>query len=139
VPRFVASYRVGWPDVDLARIVYFARFFSYFEHAELEWVRSLGFKYVEWLEHLGVWLPRVAAHCDYRAPGQLDDELSIEMRLERLGGTSFTFAYEVYRGPERERLADGYTVIATVSRENFRPVRVPETLRGMLERLADER
>ena len=135
--RFTAEWKVGWPEVDLAGIVYFPRFLGFFEHAELEWVRSHGLKYMELLDKLGVLLPRASAHCDYHAPAKLDDLLSIEMRLVRLGKTSFTFGFEAFRQPEKTRLASGYIVIAAVSRERFRPVRIPAELEGMLLALAD--
>lgn len=135
--RVVVTHRVPWPDIDLVGIVYFARFLSYFEMAELEWVRRQGLTYLQLLERLGIWMPRVASHCNYHAPGRLDDLLAIELKLDRLGQTSFTLGGEAYRLPDRLLLADGYTVIATVSRENWKPVPVPETLQQMLRLLRD--
>jgi len=135
--RIVLQHRVAWPDVDLVQIVYFARFLSYFELAELEWVRRQGMSYLELLERLGIWMPRVAAHCNYHAPARLDDVLTVEMKLDRLGQTSFTLGYEVFRASDRELLADGYTVIATVSRQNWKPMPVPEGLKEMLRLLKD--
>ena len=125
---FTIEYRVPWADVDLAKIVYFPRYFSYFEMAELEWYRSQGLAYEDVLVRLGIWMPRVAAHCNYRAPAHLAELLSIEMRLDRLGSTSYTFGYDAYRLPERTHLADGHVTIATVSRSSFRPTRVPDEL-----------
>ena len=137
MPRFVTEWRVGWPEVDLVGIVYFPRFFGYFEHAELEWVRSHGMKYADLLERRDVWLPRAAAHCNYHGPARLDDVLRIEMRLARLGNKSFTLGFEIFREAERARLADGTIVVATVSRVDFRPVAIPAPLSGMLLALAD--
>ena len=125
---FTIQHRVPWADVDLAKIVYFPRYFSYFEMAELEWYRSQGLAYEDVLEGLGVWMPRVAAHCNFRAPARLSELLSIEMQLDRLGRTSYTFGYDAYRLPERTHLADGYVTIATVSRGSFRPTPVPGDL-----------
>jgi YbgC/YbaW family acyl-CoA thioester hydrolase len=132
---FAIEQRVAWSDVDLARIVYFPRFFSYFENAELEWIRRSGMSYEELLEEMRVWMPRVAAHCNFRAPANLADLLSIEMRLDRLGKTSFTLGFDAYRLPDRTHLADGYVAIATVSRESFRPVSLPERLVRLLQGL----
>jgi len=132
---FVIQHRVPWADVDLAKIVYFPRYFSYFEMAELEWYRNQGLRYEDVLSGLGIWMPRVAAHCNYRAPAHLAELLSIELHLERLGKTSYTFGYDAFRLPERTHLADGYVTIATVSRESFRPTPVPEELRRRLATL----
>jgi YbgC/YbaW family acyl-CoA thioester hydrolase len=132
---FIIEQRVAWSDVDLAKIVYFPRYFSYFETAELEWIRQNGYSYESLLEELGIWMPRVSAHCDYLAPARLAELLAIEMRLDRLGGTSFTLGFDAFRLPDRTHLADGYIVIATVSRGDFRATAVPAKLQALLEGL----
>lgn len=136
--RFKLEHRIPWRDVDLAAVVNFPRFFSYFEMAELEWVRAQGKDYVGFLDEMNVWLPRAAAHCNYRAPARVGDLLAIEMGVERLGRASFTFGYEVFRLPERQLVADGSVVVAAVSREHFKSVPLPDKLKEMLQGLASE-
>ncbi len=133
---FKIEHRIPWSDVDLAKIVYFPRYFSYFEMAELEWYRTQSLVYEDVLEGLGIWMPRVGAHCNYRAPAHLAELLSIEMHLERLGRTSYTFGFNAYRLPERIHLADGHIAIATVARESFRPIPSPAKLMSLLQGLA---
>jgi YbgC/YbaW family acyl-CoA thioester hydrolase len=132
---FSIEQRIPWCDVDLARIVYFPRYFSYFEMAELEWVRQQGLSYEGLLNELEVWLPRVAAHCNYRAPARLAELITIEMRRQRIGRKSFTYRFDAYRLPDRVHLVDGYVTIATVSRGGFEPTPIPERLVHMLEEL----
>lgn len=132
---FAIQHRIPWSDVDLAKIVYFPRYFSYFEMAELEWVREQGLRYEEYLAELDIWMPRVAAHCNYRAPARLADLLAIEMRLDRLGTTSFTLGFDAFLLPERVQTADGTITVATVSRDDFRPTPVPPALAERLETL----
>jgi acyl-CoA thioester hydrolase len=132
---FILEQRVAWSDVDLAGIVYFPRYFTYFENAELEWFRRQGLTYEGFLEEIGVWMPRVACHSNFRAPAKLAELLSIEMRLDRLGKTSFTFGFDAFRLPERTPIADGYIVVATVERETFRPAPVPARLVELLSTL----
>ncbi len=133
--RFTHQHRVSWPEVELAGVVYFAHFINYFEAAEAEWVRSHGIEYGEMLERFGICMPRASIHCDYHAPARLDDLLDLEVRRGRLGATSFTLAFEIFAEPENRCLADGTFVIVTVSRSTFRPVRIPDRLREMLETL----
>jgi YbgC/YbaW family acyl-CoA thioester hydrolase len=132
---FILEQRVAWSDVDLAGIVYFPRYFTYFENAELEWIRSRGLSYQGILEETGVWLPRVACHSNFRAPARLAELLSIELRLDRLGKTSFTLGFDAFRLPERTALADGYIVVAAVDRERFRPTPLPDPLVRLLSEL----
>lgn len=136
---FQIEHRVPWSDVDLAKIVYFPRYLSYFEMAELEWYRMHDLAYDDMLRGLGVWMPRVSAHCNYRAPARLAELLSIEMHLERLGKTSYTYGFNAYRLPERTHLVDGYVAIATVRRETFRPTPIPDKLVSLLEELPQKK
>jgi len=136
--RFKLEHRVPWRDVDLAGVVNYPRFLSYFEMAELEWVRSRGKDYLGLLEEMHIWLPRAAAHCNFRAPAHLGDLLSIEIGLDRLGRSSATVGYQIYRLPERQLLVDGYVVMASVSRDSFESVPLPEKLKELLQTLKDE-
>ncbi len=82
-----------------------------------------------------IWMPRVSAHCDYKSPARFGDMLSIEMKLGRLGRSSFKLLYQAYRVPERTHLADGYIVAAAVSRSTFKAVPLPDELRKALQTL----
>ena len=132
---FSIEHRVPWPDVDLVGVVYFARFLSYFEMAEVEWMRSRNIDYQGLLDKEKIWMPRVSAHCDYKSPAHFGDLLSIEMKLGRLGRSSFKLLYQAYRLPERKHLADGYIVAAAVSRSSFKSVPLPGELREALQTL----
>jgi len=132
---FLIEQRIPWADVDLAKIVYFPRYFSYFEMAELEWIRQQGLDYEKLLADLEIWMPRVAAHANFKAPARLSDLIAVEMRLDRIGTASFTLGFDALLLPERKPLADGYIVIATVTRQTFEPTPVPERLRGLLDEL----
>jgi acyl-CoA thioester hydrolase len=134
---FVYKHRVRWRDVDLAGIVHFAHFVAYFEAAEQEWIRSYGIDFGAFLQKLDICMPRVSLHCNYHAPARLDDLLAINVKLGRIGRTSFTLGFDVYRNADREHVAEGHFVITTVSRTSFKPVRVPEELREMLDALRE--
>ena len=82
------------------------------------------------LEGLGIWMPRVAVHCNSHAPARLAELLSIELHLERLGRTSYTFGYDAFRLPERTHLADGQVTIATVLRGKHKAIFTPHVDTG---------
>jgi YbgC/YbaW family acyl-CoA thioester hydrolase len=136
--RFIHQHRVTWPEVDIAGVVYFVHFLSYCEAAEVAWVRSHGLEYGEMLEKFGICMPRVSIQCDYHAPARLDDLLSIELSLHRLGNTSFTLAFKIVSAPAGVAVAGGRFIIATVCRSTFEAIRVPDELRDMLEELKSE-
>ena len=49
-------------------VVYYANYFVWFEVARADLLRSLGWRYRE-MEHAGVSLPVIEAHCEYHRSG----------------------------------------------------------------------
>ena len=60
-------------------VVYYANYFVWFEVARADLLRTLGWSYRE-MEHSGVSLPVIEAHCEYRSAAKYDDELEVEDR-----------------------------------------------------------
>jgi YbgC/YbaW family acyl-CoA thioester hydrolase len=91
---FRTTRRVEFADTDLAGIAHFANFFRYMESAEVDFLQTLGLsvRLVWQEEHLG--FPRVAAACDYLRPVTFEDVLEIEVRVERVGRKSVSFAFD---------------------------------------------
>lgn len=147
MPPFFYSFPVRFADIDHAGIVYFPRFFHYFHVAfEEMWRARLGARaYVSLLDDDRLGFPAVRAECDYRAPLRFGDVAEIELRVVKLGRTSVTFGYRVYRAAEpgvdgsvRTLAAEGSTVSAIVDLSRFAAVEPPDKVRELLAALRDE-
>ncbi len=88
---------VEFGDTDMAGIVHFAKFFTYLEAAEHAFLRSLGISVVMDWEGVPLGLPRVSASCDYLRPARFADELEIRVLVRRLGRSSITYTFEVFK------------------------------------------
>jgi 4-hydroxybenzoyl-CoA thioesterase len=138
VTPFVFTTPVRFADVDHAGIVYYPRFFHYFHLAfeELFRVRLGARAYVDLLDKDRVGFPAVRAEADYQAPLAFGDTAEIELTVERLGRSSITFAYKVWRAaePERARVqcASGKVVTAVVDLSAFKSVPVPARIAALL-------
>ena len=151
MPPFVYSLPIRFADVDHAGIVYFPRFFHYFHVAfEEMWRARLGARaYVSLLDDDRLGFPAVRAECDYRAPLRFGDVAEIELRVIRLGRTSVTFGYRVYKaadadaagasaaGSARTLAAEGSTVSAIVDLSRFAAVEPPQKVRELLAALLE--
>lgn len=150
MPPFVHTEPVRFSDIDHAGIVYYPRFFHFF-HLVFEefWRARLGARaYVELLDRDRIGFPAVRAECDYRAPLRFGDLAEIELRVVKLGRTSVTFGYRIYRaaepaaapaGPAVARLlvAEGSSVSAVVDLARFAAVEPPARVRALLAELID--
>ena len=84
------------------------------------------------------YLTYVASGCRYHLPGRLHDAFTCNMRLGRLGNTSFSPHFTIDSKETGEMFAEGSMTFVFVDRQNLddderpRPVRVPQQLRAIL-------
>jgi len=90
MPPFTHRVRVAFVDTDASGRIHFTAMFRYFEAAELEFLRSLGFCY---RDAPGIGFPRVKVECEYRAAIGFDDELDIAVKVKRVGTSSYTLEF----------------------------------------------
>lgn len=127
MPSSVSTVRVRYAETDKMGVVYYANYFIWFEVARAELLRSLGWSYRE-MEHAGVALPVIEAHCAYHRSARYDDELDVRAEAHMLSPVRMEFTYEVIRREDAALAASGTTVHAAVD-ANGRPCRLPERIR----------
>src|ERR1035437_2237728 len=136
--RFSIEERVRWSDVDRAGIIYFGSYVRFFEIAETELFREMGFPFSLANEELNMYAVRAQFHVDFEAPAFLDDLLRAHIWVGHIGSSSFRLDFEMDRalstqGRVGERLITGHCVLVAVDRVNYRPVPIPELLREALQ------
>ena len=122
--------RVRYADTDQMGVVYYANYLVWFEVGRTEWLRETGWSYRE-MEHEGVALPVIEAHCEYRQPLRYDDELEIATRAALMTPVRIRFDYDITRASDGARAVTGYTVHAAVDADG-RPCRLPARVRDLL-------
>jgi len=130
VPSSSSIVRVRYAETDKMGVAYYANYFVWFEVARADLLRTLGWSYRE-MEHAGVSLPVIAAHCEYHRPARYDDELEVRTEGRVLSPVRMEFTYEVVRMDDGVVAATGRTVHATLDRAG-RPCRLPEHVRKVL-------
>ena len=132
---FVHRLVVRFHEIDRAGIAYFTRAYEYC-HAAFEemLVAALGVDLERFFSESEWMMPLVHSEADYLAPMRISDRLVVELRIERLGTSSVTFAYRVVGedGVERARVR---LVHACISRADFQKRALPESLVEGLRRL----
>jgi acyl-CoA thioester hydrolase len=100
-------FRVRFSEVDMQAIVYNANYITYFNIALREYYRSLPYELAAANERHGTGIHVVRAEIDYKAPLRMDEEIEVGARVARLGRTSVTFAYEIFRAGDDKLMASG--------------------------------
>ena len=130
--KYLIEERVRWGDVDAAGIIFYGAYIRFFEFAETELFRSVDLPYSVMFDELDVWLPRVHLECDFHRAARLDDLLEVSVFVGRFGTKSMQLNFEVRRKGEDELIADAHFVLASVRRDTFETVPIPDELKTRL-------
>jgi len=119
-PHHIERLRVTWPDTDAAGGMHFSAGLRYAETAEAGFRRTLGI--------LGDWgqYPRRTISATFHAMPQFDDELEVRLRLDAIGTTSMSWAWEIVC--RAQLCIDGRHVAVHVDAEQ-RPQALPPNVR----------
>ena len=94
------TVRIEWGDCDPAQIVFYPRYFAMFDGATQELFRAaLGVPKIEWVKTYGIiGIPMVDTRAKFIVPSRYGDDIVIESRVSRFGGSSFDIEHRVMRG-----------------------------------------
>jgi YbgC/YbaW family acyl-CoA thioester hydrolase len=95
MPAFIHHQPVRFHEVDPAGIVFFARYFQYAHDAQEAWLKQIGYPLEIPIAERDAMLPLVHAEADYHAPLRTGQEMTIELRVVRLGEHSFTLRTKI--------------------------------------------
>jgi YbgC/YbaW family acyl-CoA thioester hydrolase len=123
----VERLRVRWVDTDASGRIHYTAAFRYFEIAEWELFRRVGVSLKEPDNELG--FPRVEVKATFRAPLYVDDEIAVQVRPEKLGRTSITFVFDIFKG---DSLAITGQVSCVFIGKDKRPIPIPDRIRHAL-------
>jgi 4-hydroxybenzoyl-CoA thioesterase/acyl-CoA thioester hydrolase len=126
---FVLATRIRFVDTDASTRIHFSAMLRYFEAAEQEFLRSLGHEFSN-LEGAGMGFPRVHVECTYTSMVRYDDLMNIEVRVERVGNSSYTLAYAASVGDRP--VAHGTITVVCIDLKTQRSRPLPEGLAGKL-------
>ena len=95
------TLRVRWAEVDMQKIVFNGHYLTYIDTAIAEYWREIGLPYPQgYVERYGSDIYLRKATVEYLGSAGYDDVLTICCRVARLGRSSMTFHFEIYRDGE---------------------------------------
>ena len=95
------TIEIEWGDCDAAGIVYFPRYFEWFDACTAALFRRAGFEKRELLSGYGiVGFPVVQTRAQFTAPSSFGDTVVVESTIARFGRSSFDVQHRLQRGEE---------------------------------------
>jgi len=129
--RHRTTLQVRFRDIDAFGHVNNAVFFSYVELARIRYLLDV-LQPDEGFDRLPLILARV--ELDYRSPITFGEDVVVDTRVDRVGGTSFAMRHHMTAGPDSRLAGDVQTVLVTYDYATARPIPVPD---GWRRRLAE--
>ena len=136
---FVSHRRVDFPMVDLAKIVYYPRFWDLAHRFyEESWEFSCGMHYISILSEHKIAFPLVHSDTQFLHPVAYGDTIQCTLTVPKVGNTSITWRYE-FRNQDGVLCwtSDQVTVCTDMSEVQSK-MPVPDWMRKGLAKLAPE-
>jgi YbgC/YbaW family acyl-CoA thioester hydrolase len=127
-----ARLRVRWAEVDMQKIVFNGHYLTYIDTAIAGYWREIGLPYPHgYVDRYANDVFLRKATVEYLGSARYDDVLSVLSRVAKLGRTSMTFHFEIYR--EEPDLSPSPLVTAELVYVNAEPATMkPAPLPGDL-------
>jgi YbgC/YbaW family acyl-CoA thioester hydrolase len=95
------TLRVRWAEVDMQKIVFNGHYLTYIDTAIAEYWREIGLPYpAGYVERYGSDIYLRKATLEYLGSARYDEVLAVCCRVAKLGRSSMTFHFEIYRESE---------------------------------------
>ena len=127
----VFPVRVYYEDTDFSGVVYHASYLRFFERGRTEFLRAHGIHQTALFDaEAGAPLAFAVRQMriEFLKPARMDDELSIETRIAKVGGASIEMVQRILR--DKEPLVTAEVRIAAVAKD--RAQRLPKAILAKL-------
>jgi len=127
--------RVRWAEVDMQKIVFNGHYLTYIDTAIAEYWREIGLAYPDgYVERYANDVYLRKATVEYQGSARYDDMLEIGCRVARLGRSSMTFAFEIYRESEDAPLVTAELVYVNADPVTMKAAPLPGEVRARIIR-----
>ena len=131
----VPTLRVRWAEVDMQKIVFNGHYLTYLDTAIAEYWREIGLPYPQgYVERYANDVYLRKATVEYLGSARYDDLLTVCCRVARLGRSSMSFQFEIYRAAEDAALVTAELVYVNADPASMQPAPLPEELRERIRR-----
>jgi YbgC/YbaW family acyl-CoA thioester hydrolase len=127
--------RVRWAEVDMQKIVFNGHYLTYIDTAIAEYWRAIGLPYPEgYVERYANDVYLRKATVEYLGSARYDDLLTVYCRVAKLGRSSMSFAFEIYREGADGPLATAELVYVNADPATKKAAPLPDELRERVRR-----
>lgn len=129
--RFLHTLRVRWAEADMQSVVFNANYLLYFDVASTEYFRQVSGGDRDILRAVFDRLYVVKSTIEYLQAARFDDELVIGVKTARIGRSSMTVEFGIFRGEQHLIRGENIYVYA----EDGKSLPLPEDFKQRIDAL----
>ena len=122
-------------QTDAAGLLFFSHQFEIIHDAYEALLEKIGFGFANLIRQKDYFLPIVHAEADYKAPLFVGDRITIEVRIGRIGKSSFSFVYKLWNA-DKKLIGTAKTVHVTTDKRTHRSIPLPREMKVAIKKLA---
>ena len=130
--------RVRWAEVDMQKVVFNGHYLTYIDTALAEYWRAIGLAYPDgYVDRFGNDIFLRKATVEYLGSAHYDDDLVVYTRAAKIGRTSSTFLFEIWREQPDASVAPLITaelVYVNADPKTMKSAPLPEDFRERMRR-----
>jgi acyl-CoA thioester hydrolase len=126
---FKSSYRIYYEDTDAGGIVYYANYLKFAERARTDMLRQIGINQSQLLQTQDLIFVVRNADISYIRPAKLDDQITIETLIEKIGAASLQMKQEIFL--QETKLVKINVKIACVS-SKLKPKKITKEIKSKM-------
>jgi acyl-CoA thioester hydrolase len=115
--------RVRYADIDQMGIVYYSRYYEFFEAARTDMLREIGLPYSKF-EEMGFMLPVIESYCKYKNGAKFDRLVNVKCMVKSIPQVKIKIEY-IITDEDGTQLVTGHTVHAFLN-SNGKVCRAPK-------------
>ncbi len=134
---YTYQHKIKLHETDAAGILFFSHQLRYVHDAYESLLEHIGFGFAELIRKKDYFLPIVHVESDYKLPLFVADVIDIQVTVESIGTTSFTFAYQILSA-KNELVGTAKTVHVTIDKKTRKKIPLPSDFRIKIKALYDQ-
>lgn len=123
--------RIYYHDTDAGGVVYYGNYLKYMEEARVEFLESRGLT-VERLRQNGFLYAVRQCSLTYKSPARHGQTIVCGARLKKITAAQLIFDQEIFEKTSRRLLVEAEVTLVSLNKD-FKPVPIPEEIKGLLE------
>ena len=113
-------------------IVYYSRYFEYFEESRTELLASIGLQITN-VEQDGVKLPVISSHCEFKKGARFEDVILIRSCVNEMPRSTLKISYMALLKKTNDLLATGHTIHAFINSFG-KPIKPPKSILDCIQK-----